>query len=315
MTCMCRLGLGALVLCSLIPAVPTRAQEMPSRLNAVPFQDVHVEDAFWSPRIERNRTVTIEADLRQCERDGHLDNFVFAAGMAPGKHRGLVFNDSDVYKVIEGAAYTLSSRRDPALEKRIDDIIHLIAAAQQPDGYLDTYYTLVEPQNRWKNIKGGHELYCAGHLIEAAVAYRNSTGKRQLLDVACKFADHIDSVFGPDKRHAVSGHPEIELALLKLYHATGEKRYLRLAQFFIDERGHPDGRQLFGEYAQDHKPVREQTEVVGHAVRAMYLYCGMADLAAETGDPQLFQALENIWHDVVDRKMYLTGGIGPSAHN
>ncbi len=226
-----------------------------------------------------------------------------------------MYNDSDVYKVLEGVAYTLADRRDPELEKRADAIIDLIAAAQLPDGYLDTYYTLVEPQNRWKNVQFGHELYCAGHLIEAAVAYEQATGKHKLLDVARKLADHIDSVFGPDKRHETSGHEEIELALVKLYRTTKEKRYLKLALFFLDQRGRADGRKLFGEYAQDTKPIREQTEVVGHAVRAMYLYCAMADAAALTGDEGLLNALDKIWHDVTERKMYVTGGIGPSGGN
>ncbi len=284
-------------------------------LTAVPFQDVHISDAFWSPRLKTNQRVTIEANLHQCEITGRIQNFAVAGKLEQGKHQGFLFNDSDVYKVIEGIAYTLSSKRDPQLEKRTDAIIDTIAAAQQPEGYLNTYYTLVEPQNRWKNIQHGHELYCAGHLIEAAVAYYHATGKRKLLDVACKFADHIATVFGPDRRQETSGHEEIELALIKLYRTTNEKRYLELAQFFLDVRGRADKRRLFGEYHQDHKPIREQTEVTGHAVRAMYLYAAMADMAGITGDQGLLKALDSIWHDVVDRKMYLTGGIGPSAHN
>jgi DUF1680 family protein len=287
----------------------------PAGLTAVPFSQVHIADAFWSPRLRINRTVTIEANLRQCERTGRIRNFAVAGKLQPGKHQGLLFDDSDLYKVIEGIAYALSVQRDPALEKRTDAIIDQIAAAQQPDGYLNTYYTLVEPKNRWKNIQHGHELYCAGHLMEAAVAYHQATGKRKLLDVARKLADHILSVFGPGKRIDTCGHEEIELALVKLYRATGEERYLKQAQFFLDVRGRADRRKLFGEYAQDHMPVRQQREVTGHAVRAMYLYCGMADVAALTGDRDLIKALESIWHDVVDRKMYVTGGIGPSASN
>jgi DUF1680 family protein len=223
--------------------------------------------------------------------------------------------DSDVYKVLEGIGYALADRRDPELEKRADAIIDKIAAAQEPDGYLNTYYTSVKPHERWKGLAHSHELYCAGHLFEAAVAYHQATGKRKLLDVAIKFADHIGSVFGPDKRHETSGHEEVELGLVKLYRATGEKRYLDLAKFFLDVRGRADKRKLFGEYAQDHKPIREQVEVTGHAVRAMYLYCGMADVAALTGDTSLVTPLERIWQDVVERRMYLTGGIGSSAHN
>ncbi|HEY1861277.1 MAG TPA: beta-L-arabinofuranosidase domain-containing protein, partial [Gemmataceae bacterium] len=293
----------------------TRAEEKAGGLTVVPFQDVKIADSFWSPRIKTNRTATIEANLRQCEQTGRIKNFAVAAKLVEGKHLGALYNDSDVYKVLEGIAYTLAGERDAELEKRTDAIIDQIAAAQQPDGYLNTYFTLVEPKNRWKNIQFGHELYCAGHLIEAAVAYQQATGKGKFLEVACKLADHIDSVFGPGKKIDACGHEELELALVKLYRATNEKKYLKLAQFFLDTRGTAEGRKLFGEYAQDHKPIREQTEVTGHAVRAMYLYCGMADVANLTGDNGLLKALEPIWHDVVDRKMYITGGIGPSASN
>jgi hypothetical protein len=304
----------AVVLSTPAPA-HAEAADRPAALTAVPFSDVRVRDAFWAPRIRTNRTATVEANLRQCEVTGRIKNFAVAAGLENGKHQGQLYNDSDVYKVIEGIAYTLTSRRDPDLEKRADAVIDLIAFAQLPDGYLNTYYTLVKPKERWKNIAGGHELYCAGHLIEAAVAYRQATGKRQLLDVACKLADHIDRTFGPGKRADAPGHEEIELALVKLYRATDRERYLKLAQFFLDTRGRPGGRRLYGDYAQDHKPVREQGEVVGHAVRATYLYCAMADVAGLTGDKGLTAALGRVWHDVVGRKMYVTGGIGPSAHN
>ena len=282
---------------------------------AVPFQNVQIADSFWSPRLKVNRTVTVEANLHQCEITGRIKNFAVAAKLEPGQFEGLLYNDSDVYKVIEGIAYVLAEKRDAHLEKRTDAIIDKIAAAQQSDGYLNTYFTLVKPDECWQNEKDNHELYCAGHLFEAAVAYFQATGKRKLLDVACKFADHIDSIFGPGKRQETSGHEEIELALVKLYGATAKRRYLKLAEFFLDVRGHGENRRMFGEYAQDHKPVRDQTEVTGHAVRATYLYCGMADVAARTGDRDLLAALNQIWHDVVDRKMYVTGGIGPSASN
>lgn len=293
------------------------AQELNARspLEPVPFQQVHIDSPFWNPRLEAHAQGTVEANLYQCEATGRIKNFAIAAGLAEGKHQGFLFNDSDVYKVIEGIAYTLASRRDKHLEKRADEIIELIAAAQQPDGYLNTYYTLVEPQARWQNIAHGHELYCAGHLIEAAVAYYQATGKRRLLDVACRLADHIDATFGPGKKVDTSGHEEIELALVKLYRATGEARYLELARFFLDVRGRADRRRLFGEYAQDHLPVREQTDVVGHAVRAMYLYCGMIDVAGATGDKTLLANLPRIWEDITQRKMYVTGGIGSSASN
>lgn len=285
-------------------------------LTAVPFHHVTIDDAFWSPRLKTNREVTLEANLRQCEITGRLKNFAVAGKLQSGKHEGARYNDSDVYKVLEGAAYSLKLQRDPKLEAHIDEIIDWIAAAQQPDGYLNTYFTLVKPEMRWKDIQHGHEMYCAGHLIEAAVAYYQATGKDKLLKVAIRMADHIDSVFGPGKRQEPCGHEEIELALVKLWRQTKDERYLKLAKFFLDTRGDASrGRKLFGEYAQDHKPLREQCEVCGHAVRAMYLYTGMADVAAATGDATLMKPLDAIWHDVVDRKMYLTGGIGPSASN
>jgi DUF1680 family protein len=295
-------------------SVPAAAAK-PEALTPAPFPDVHIDDDFWGARLRTNRTATVEANLHQCEITGRIKNFAIAAGLEKGKHEGALYNDSDVYKVLEGVAYTLTDKRDPELEKRADAIIDLIAAAQQPDGYLNTYWTLVEPKNRWTNEQYGHELYCAGHLFEAAVAYQQATGKDKLLKVARKLADHIDSVFGPDKRHETSGHEEIELALIKLYRATKEERYLKLALYFLDQRGKADGRKLFGEYAQDDRPIREQTEVKGHAVRAMYLYCAMADAAAITGDDGLLTAMDKIWRDVTERKMYLTGGIGPSASN
>jgi DUF1680 family protein len=305
------LFLGCLAAVLAGPAAPARADS----LTALPFQEVQVTDAFWGKRIHTNRTATIEANLRQCEVTGRIRNFAIAGKLEEGKHKGLLFDDSDLYKVLEGIAYTLTSQRDAELEKRTDAIIDKIAAAQQSDGYLNTYYTLVKPQERWKNIQYGHELYCSGHLIEAAVAYHQATGKRKLLDVAIKLADHIDRTFGPGKKVDTCGHEEIELALVKLYRATKEERYLKLAQFFLEVRGRKDKRRLFGEYAQDHKPIREQTVVAGHAVRAMYLYCGMADVAGLTGDRKLLDAITRIWHDVADRKMYVTGGIGPSASN
>jgi DUF1680 family protein len=289
-----------------------------SGLSAVPFHEVEIRDAFWSARIETNRRATIEACLAKCEETGRIANFARAGGLESGEHQGYLYNDSDVYKVLEGIAYTLRSVPDPELERRADRIIAKIAAAQRPDGYLNTYVTLKRPDQRWKNIRHGHELYCAGHLIEAAVAYRHATQKRELLDVAVRFADLIDREFGPGKRLDPPGHQELELALLRLAREVpheSAQRYRRLAAFFVDQRGSAAGREPFGEYAQDHLPVREQREVAGHAVRAMYLYCAMADLAALDGDPQLVDALESIWRDVVERKMYLTGGIGPSASN
>ncbi|MBM3472950.1 MAG: glycoside hydrolase family 127 protein [Armatimonadetes bacterium] len=279
-------------------------------LKPVPLTDVKLTDDFWAPRLETNRTVTIPHAFKECEDTGRIRNFEIAAGQAEGEFEGIYFNDSDVHKMIEAIALDLALHPDPALDQRLDRLIAILAAAQQPDGYLNSYYTLVEPENRWTDLPVKHELYIAGHLFEAAVAHYQATGKRSLLGVATRFADYIDSVFGDDRLVGVCGHEEIELALVKLAEATGEQRYFRLAQWFIDRRGSSDR-----EYCQDHLSVREQSEVVGHAVRAMYLYCAMADIAMRTRDEGLIGALNRLWEDLTLRRMYVTGGVGPSAHN
>lgn len=290
-------------------------------LRAVPFEKVSVRDGFFAPRIDANRTGTIPQCWSKCEETGRLRNFAIAAGEVEGKHEGALFNDSDVYKLIEGIAYTLQhdaasgKGEDAALREKTSALIRTIAKAQRPDGYLNTYFQLVEPDNRWKNIAHGHELYCAGHLIEAAVAWKAATGGDELLQVATRFAAHIAEEFGPGKRLDPPGHPELELALVKLHRATGEARWLRLAKFFVDQRGNLEGRSGFGEYAQDHKPLRHQTEIVGHAVRACYLYAGAADVAMLTKDEPLFDAMTTIWDGLVGQKTYITGGIGSSASN
>jgi len=282
------------------------------RLQAVPFTNVTIADEFWAPRIATNRKVTIPYAFKKCEQTGRISNFAKAAGLMEGKFEGIYFNDSDLYKVIEAAAYSIKSYRDPELEKYVDGIIDKIAAAQWPDGYLYTFYSVPhrQPEKRWTDIPHKHELYCAGHFFEAAVAYYQATGKRKILEVAIKLADCIDSVFGPDKKRAVPGHEEIEIGLVKLYRVTDNQKYLNLAKFFLDERGRAHGRKLQGTYSQDHKPVVEQSEAVGHAVRAGYLYCGMADVAALTGDSDYIRALERVWQNVVGKKLYITGGIG-----
>ena len=283
-----------------------------SKLTAVPFTDVVIADEFWAPRIETNRKVTVPYCFKKCEETGRIDNFAKAGGLMEGKFEGKYFNDSDVYKVIEGAAYSLKSHPDPQLEKYVDAVIDKIAAAQWEDGYLYTFYSLPsrQPEKRWTNTEKMHELYCAGHFFEAAVAYYQATGKKKILDVAIRLADHIDSVFGPDKKRDIPGHEEIEIGLVKLYRATGGEKYLKLAKFFLDERGRAHGRELYGPYCQDHKPVVEQDTAVGHAVRAGYLYCGMADIASLTGDNGYVKALDRIWQNVVSKRLYLTGGIG-----
>lgn len=277
----------------------------------VPATRVRVQDEFWRPRLDAQRHRTLPHCLAVLEEKSWLANYRRAAGLSEGAFEGKFYRDSDVYKVIEGAAYTLSLFPNRRLEEQVDAIIDHIAAAQQSDGYLNTYYTLVEPDNRWTNLAVMHELYCAGHLFEAAVAYSRATGKRKLLDVAERFADHIDGIFGPDKRMGYPGHQEIELALVRLYDETGETRYRDLAAYFIDVRGRePLEHADHPVYLQAHKPVREQHEAAGHAVRATYLYAGMTDVADLTGDAGYLNALDHLWRDVVHRKMYITGGVG-----
>lgn len=291
-------------------------------VQPVPFTQVHIRDRFWQPRIETNRSVTIPYDFQKCEETGRIDNFAKAAGTMPGPHAGYHFNDSDVFKVIEGAAYALQVQHDPDLEAYVDTIIEKIAGAQEADGYLYTART-IDPANppemsgpeRWSYLAMSHELYNVGHMYEAAVAYFLATGKRVLLDVAIKNADLIDDVFGASGLRDVPGHQEIELGLVKLYRVTGQEKYLRLAKIFLDERGHAERRQLQAAfsnpgYMQDHLPVTEQHEAVGHAVRATYMYSAMADVAALTGDQTYVNAINAIWKNVVQKKLALTGGIG-----
>ena len=292
-------------------------------IKPVPFTDVHIKDSFWSQRLEINRTVTIPHNFKECETTGRVDNFAKAAGLKKGSYHGYQFNDSDVFKAIEGAAYSLAIHPDEQLSKYLDSIITLIAAAQESDGYLytprklmDSSYSPPGGKNRWVGEKdGSHELYNAGHLYEAAVAHYLATGKRNLLDVALNNANLICSTFGPTGRHEVPGHQVIEIGLCKLYRVTGDEKYLKTAKYFLDERGDSTGHELIGEYAQDHMPVLEQDSAVGHSVRAAYMYAGMADVAALTGDPSYIKAIDRIWGDVVGTKMYLTGGIGATGGN
>ncbi len=293
------------------------AQDYPIR--PVPFTEVKFTDAFWQPRLEINHKVTIPHILKMEEDTGRVKNFEIAGGTAPGGFcSAYPFDDSDVYKTIEAVAYSLSLFPDPALEQQVEGLIAKIAKAQEPDGYLYTMRT-INPKapkvdwagkERWSNLSMSHELYNLGHLYEAAVAWKQATGKSDLLRVAEKSFKLINGVFGPGKNRYVPGHEEIEIGLVKLYRLTGKTQYLDLARFFINERGRPEGHKLYGEYSQDQKPVVEQTEAVGHAVRAMYLYSGVADVAALTGDQALVKSVDGIWQDVVGRKMYLTGGIG-----
>ena len=287
-------------------------------IKPVPIKDVHFDDLFWAARIETNRTVSIPAVFKGCEETGRIDNFAKAAGLMKGQYRGSYpFEDSDVYKVIEGASFSLMLHPDKQLEVYVDGVIAKIAAAQEKDGYLYTWRAL-KPEGyenwsgrtRWSLLGISHELYVAGHLIEAGVAHYQATGKRTLLDVAIRFADLIDNDFGPDKKHDTPGHPNVEMALVKLFRVTGDERYLKLARFFLDERGRPHDRFSYGEYAQEHKPVVEQDEAVGHAVRAVYLYSGMADVGALTDNVGYLEAIDRTWENVASKKLYLTGGIG-----
>lgn len=237
-----------------------------------------------------------------------------------GKHQGIYFDDSDVYKAMEGIAYSLINNPNREYEKLLDGWISYIAKSQHPDGYLNTFYTLNHPEVRWTDMEK-HEMYCGGHMIEAAVAYYQATGKTAFLNVAVKFADHLDNTFGPGKRHWVPGHEEIELALVKLYHVTNNKKYLDLAHWLLEERGHGYGKGGIWDskwgpaYCQDDVPVSEITDIKGHAVRAMYLFTGMADVASEMNIPEYVEALKRVWDDVTLRNMYVTGGIGSSKSN
>ena len=295
-------------------------------LEKVSFQDVTLSDHFWSPKIETNRVASIRHALQQASQS--IEYFDIAAGISDAEHKGNLATDSDVYKIIQGAAYALYHTPDPELEAIIDSVIDRIVAAQLADGYLFTYWIVYDQSQRWTDLERKHELYCAGHMFEAAAAYYQVTGKRKFLDAAMRYADHIDSTFGPEKRKDVPGHQEIELGLYKLYEVTGEKRYLDLSIFFIDERGNPERiadalippehdpnantprRWRHPSYRQDHLPVTEQYYAIGHAVRAGYLYSSMADISMETGEEKYLPALDSIWNDIVRKKLYITGGIG-----
>ncbi len=300
------------------------------KLAAVPFTKVQLDDAFWAPRVETNRRVTLPMEYQQCKNTGRIDAWTWKKGQPNPPH---IFWDSDVGKWIEAAAYSLMTHPDKSLEEKIDASVELMATGQGKDGYLNSHFSRVEPEKRWTNLRDWHELYCAGHLLEGAVAYYQATGKRQFLEIMCRYVDYIDQVFGPKKgqKRGYCGHPEVELALVKLYKVTGNQRYLNLAKFFVDERGRQPfyydteakargedpAKVWFGKYSyfQGHQPLREQTEVVGHAVRAMYIYSGMADVAAETGDRTLVPSLKRLWENVTAKRMHVTGGLGPTAKN
>ena len=306
----------------------------------LPLTGMQVTDRFFAPRIDLVRTQMLPYQwealndrLKDTEPSHCIENFRIAAGISRGEYHGMVFQDSDLYKWLEAVAYQLAVRPDPSLREAADSAIRLIGQAQTSEGYLNTYYQTHPDERRFSNLQNNHELYCAGHLIEAAVAFAQAVGDTRLLDVARRYADLIDRVFGPEegKLHGYPGHEIIEMALVRLFRLTGEERYLRLARYFIDQRGQAplyfeeearrDGNRDFVwnetfmryQYYQAGKPVREQTEAEGHAVRAVYLYSGMADVAAETGDQTLFEACRTLFDNIVSRRMYITGAIG-STH-
>ena len=272
---------------------------------------VRLSDGFWEPRRKTNREVTLASQFELLEETGRLDNFRRAAGKTGGDFNGIYFNDSDVYKWLEAASWSLATDPDAELERMVNAAITEIEDAQGPDGYLNTYFALERAHERWTNLRDLHELYCAGHLIQASIAHRRATGDERLLTVAIRFADLICETFGPEsegKLETSDGHEEIEMALVELYRETGEPRYLDQARFFVDVRGR--GRVGGRPYHQDHEPLREQSEIVGHAVRAVYLNAGATDLHAETGDRSLLEGLERLWENMTGRRMYVSGGIG-----
>ena len=304
--------------------------------KAIDIKKFQITDSFWSSyrRLIREEVIPyqhamLEDRIPDADKSHAIENFRIAAGLAEGEFYGMVFQDSDVAKWIEACAYSLMKVPDDKLEATVDEIIGYIEKAQQEDGYLNTFFTLKEPEKRWTNLQEGHELYCAGHMMEAAVAYDQATGKDRLLKVVTRMADHIDRRFGKDKVRGIPGHPEVELALMKLYRATGEERYLKLCEYFINERGTQPNYFLEEQrrrdwsvwnsnandvnYTQNYAPVRAQKDAVGHSVRAVYLYTGMADLAGELGDEELKKACEALWNSITEHRMYVTGGIGSTA--
>ena len=302
----------------------------------ISLKNIKIQDDFWSRMQELIIDTVIpyqekilNDQIPGVEKSHAVANFKIAAGMEEGEFYGMVFQDSDVAKWLEGVAYSLTVKPDPELEKRADAVIDIIEKAQQPDGYLNTYFTVKEPEHRWQNLQECHELYCAGHMMEAAAAYYDATGKDKLLRIMEKMADHIDRRFGPEKETGIPGHQEVEIGLMRLYHTTGEERYRKLAEYFLNERGkNPDffweeskkrGWTHFGidpkdtMYNQSYATVYEQKEAVGHSVRAVYMYTAMADLAGTSGDDKLYKACCDLWDNMTEKRMYLTGGIGSTG--
>lgn len=317
-------------------------------LEEVGQAQVELRGGFWGPRVKTGHEITLPHALDELEKDGHVTNFDKAAGKSDGPLKGHHAFDSDLYKVLEGALISLQHHKDPALLQRVDGIVDRILAAQQKDGFLITWFIVNGLDKRWEDLRLEHQMYNAGHFFEMAAVHQQLTGDSKVLDAAKRFADHIDGMFGPHKRYDVDGHEEVELALIKLYRATGERRYLELAKFFLDERGYahgterkpfdpktavlppqPEGKptpeqqrefwharlRLRNGRMQDHKPLVDQQEAVGHAVRAGYLYSAMADTVRFMEAPGFEPALDHLWSDVVGRKMYITGGLGTGQYD
>lgn len=318
-TCLQRFVSGIFLLAG-APAI-LDAQSSFLQLEPVNFARVNITDNFWKPKIDKVATKTLAACIYQTETaTARIRNFEKVARNKGEAHEGIFYDDSDVFKALEAMAYSLKTHPNPQMQKKCDEWIDKIAAAQLPDGYLNTWYTLKGLDQRWTDMSM-HEDYNAGHMIEAAVAYFDATGKRKFLDVVIKWADYFDSLFGPGKKDWVTGHQELELALVKLYKTTRNEKYLKLAHWLLEERGHKLAKGYTWTdwkdtaYAQDVVPVRDQKEITGHAVRAMYLYTGTADVAALTGDEGYLKAMRRVWEDVVYRNMYITGGIGSAGSN
>lgn len=284
-----------------------------AHLKVLPLGNVRLNAGFWVAKQAVNQKVSLHYGFEMLEKAGNFHNLRLAAGSIKGTYRGRNFLDSDVYKWLEAVAWELGNHPDAELQKMADEAISLVAAAQRPDGYINSYYQVAEPGARWANLDHGHEMYCAGHMFQAAVAFHRAVGDDRLLEIARRFADHIDSIFGPGKRQGACGHPEVEMALVELYRATHERRYLDLAKFFIDQRGQHKmtGYGPYGaEYHQDHLPVRKVSEAAGHVVRQLYLASGITDLYLETGEPALLDAMLRLSADVYGTKLYITGGLG-----
>ncbi|MCB0746828.1 MAG: glycoside hydrolase family 127 protein [Ignavibacteriae bacterium] len=289
-------------------------------IKSADIKNVILTDNFWLPKIKMIQETTIKFAFDKCEQEGRMENFLVAGGLKEGKFTGhFPFDDTDLYKIIEGASYSLISNPNEELETYLDSVISIIKIGQEPDGYISTWFT-IDPLNppsswikasgkRWLN-PGGHELYNSGHLFEAATAHYLATGKKNFLNIAIKNADLLVDSFGPDKLQIPPGHQIVETGLIKLYNITKNKKYLELAKFFLDQKGNEKTHKLEGEYSQDHLPVVEQDEAVGHAVRAVYMYAGMTDIAAIYKDKKYLKAVNKIWDNVVNKKMYITGGLG-----